>query len=1383
MPRSEQSRRSPDDAVIDVWEETPDAVRRVRERQARVVLDHMFQFVGLLDPDGNLLDANQTALDGAGIRREDITGRPFEHARWWQASREAQAGVREAIRRAARGEFVRYDVDIFGAASGDELITIDFSLVPVRFTPDAEVSYLIAEGRNITEQKLAEAEVARQTAQLQELYERVRALDEVKTDFFANVSHELRTPLALILGPLERLLADESSAAAPYRQDLEVAQRNARTVLKHVNDLLDISKLEAGRMAASYRRSDLATLISRSAGHFDGLAAERGLDLRLDLPPQLPVEVDVEKLERVLLNLLSNAVKFTPDGGTVAVHLRTRGAGTERALAVVSVEDSGPGVPESQREVIFERFRQAEGGAKRRFGGTGLGLAIARDFVQLLGGDIRVGESALGGAAFVVELPLKAPTGVEVADGGEEHDSDALSEMSSPAAGARAMVEELRPERSVARRVVRRQGRPLVLVVEDNPDLNAFIADVVGERYDVAVAGDGAEGLGAALQLRPDLILSDVMMPRMDGAELLSEVRRRPELDGTPFLLLSAKADEDLRVRLLREGAQDHITKPFSPAELIARIDLHLRSARREGGLSALLVLAPDGTLLRGNAALTSVLASATAGGAIGAAAPGRPDLFAALHADSARSLSEALHEMREGSRDPVRLTVRLNAGEQAERQLLLVAVPVHDPAGRLRHVTGSLVDITEQQLTAVAPLHAALAAAHVGTWVEDGYGSVTWSVEQRHILGVAQEAPASRELLTSVTVPEDRDLVASEVQRCREAHGSLVTEFRVVRPDGSERRLLSVAQAGGAGSGAAGEAAAAVRGILTDVTEQRQAERARAELAHKDRLAGLRAHELQRATAALSQAVTAEDVVAVLDQRVAALLDVRLSAVLLHDTASGAFQAVARTTAAVREQWQGLGLPLEALDRAGTAATWSVSRDTGDALPWLSLPLHGGHDLRGIWLLGWDAPRRLSAEDLTTLQTLADLAAQALERAQLYENQRDVAQALQKGLLPATLPEVPGIRVAARYQPSARGAEVGGDWYDVIPLPTGRVGLVIGDVEGHSTAAAAVMGQVRNALRAYAIEGHPPAGVLERVNRLLDNLGIEELVSCCYVELSPVDSTATVVLAGHPAPLLVESVGETAVLEVEPNLILGIDPAAVFEETTVLLKPGSTLVLYTDGLTDLPGNGDRDPLDAMLTAAGAVDAAEVVATGGARGGSSDDEGADTDQLVDRLLATRADGCLVDDIALLAVTLPGSGMATVAQDDRRVSRWLPLDPTSAGAARRFVADVLPQWELPDLTDSVSLLVSELVTNAVLHTTGDVEVAMQHLPDRLRVEVSDESERLPAPRSADEEDTGGRGLLILEVLAQDWGIDLRGAGKAVWFEIATGPDVEPVLGRV
>lgn len=393
--------------------------------------------------------------------------------------------------------------------------------------------------------------------ELEALTEQLKELDQLKTQSFANVSHELRTPLALITGPVERLLG-EGRLTEGQRRDLEVVDRNAHLLLKHVNDLLDISKLEAATMEVEYAEIDLSQLLRRVGSHFDSLAEERRIDFTVETPPSVRAQADSEKIQRVLLNLLSNAFKFTPDGGSVGMLLRTDG---ERA--VIEIRDSGPGVRPELREAIFERFRQGEGGSTRRFGGTGLGLAIAREFVELHHGDIVVGEAAEGGALFRIRLPLLAPGGVDVRSG--EAGGDGVREM------ARQIAVELRPEDARLGATSTGTEGPVVLVVEDNPEMNRFISETLGSRYRVVSVFDGKEGMRRALELRPDLIITDVMMPELSGDQLVREVRSHPELESVPVVVLTAKADEGLRVRLLREGAQDYLAKPFSAEELEAR--------------------------------------------------------------------------------------------------------------------------------------------------------------------------------------------------------------------------------------------------------------------------------------------------------------------------------------------------------------------------------------------------------------------------------------------------------------------------------------------------------------------------------------------------------------------------------------------------------------------------------------------------------------------------------------------------------------------------------------------------------------------------------------------------------------------------------------------
>ncbi|WP_170162380.1 ATP-binding protein [Caldimonas tepidiphila] len=544
--------------VREVELDPADPPQRHREKLARIVLDEMYQFVALLDPQGTLLEVNRAALEGAGIRLDAIQDKPFWEARWWTVSQETQQQLRRAVERAAAGEFVRYDVEVYGQAAGEETIVIDFSLNPVR-DRDGRIVFLLPEGRNITEKKKAEAEIARKNEELQGLLARVRELDEIKSQLFANISHELRTPLALILGPAETMLAGREPITPLQRRDLGVIRRNASTLLKLVNDLLDVAKLDAGKMELRYVRLDAAGFARSVASHFEALAASRGIAFVVDAQGPVEAELDPEKLERVLLNLLSNAFKFTPEGGRVKLRVAAEDEGLR-----ISVQDSGPGVPAAARQAIFERFRQAEGGTTRRFGGTGLGLAITRDFVQLHGGSIAVADAPGSGALFIVHLPLHAPEGTEVRSGLR----DADREESPSLAGT---LEELLPARPAQAPGAARAGRPNVLVAEDNPELNRFITECLGEDFNVATAFDGQEALEKLLESPPDLLVTDIMMPRLSGDGLVAELRRRRHLDAVPVLVLSAKADDALRNRLLREGAQDYVTKPFSAEELRAR--------------------------------------------------------------------------------------------------------------------------------------------------------------------------------------------------------------------------------------------------------------------------------------------------------------------------------------------------------------------------------------------------------------------------------------------------------------------------------------------------------------------------------------------------------------------------------------------------------------------------------------------------------------------------------------------------------------------------------------------------------------------------------------------------------------------------------------------
>ena len=391
-----------------------------------------------------------------------------------------------------------------------------------------------------------------------QLLEQAQELDKLKSQFFANVSHELRTPLTLILGPVSRRLS-RLDLESEDRQELELIERNARLLYRHITDLLDVARIEARRMNLRYAEVDLAEIIRVGASHFESLAHERNVRLATHAETPVSAQLDPEKILRILLNLLSNAFKFTPLGGAVTVALEQRGSD-----AIITVQDTGPGIPGAMREVVFERFRQVEGGTERPHGGTGLGLAIVKEFVELHKGKVLLGEAPGGGALFTIELPLHAPAGVEVA--AEPGPLDETLALQAP--------EELRRHAKAERVGATCDAKDsLILVVEDNPDMQEYVRSILNGQHRVVTAANGREGLQMLRAETPDLVICDIMMPVMNGEQMVVEMRRDKALDNIPVLMLTAKADDALRLRLLERFVQAYLEKPFMTGELLARVE------------------------------------------------------------------------------------------------------------------------------------------------------------------------------------------------------------------------------------------------------------------------------------------------------------------------------------------------------------------------------------------------------------------------------------------------------------------------------------------------------------------------------------------------------------------------------------------------------------------------------------------------------------------------------------------------------------------------------------------------------------------------------------------------------------------------------------------
>ncbi|WP_250027224.1 SpoIIE family protein phosphatase [Paractinoplanes maris] len=839
--------------------------------------------------------------------------------------------------------------------------------------------------------ELATAQISRAVGNLR-AYEQERAravelaaLDRAKTNFFSNVSHEFRTPLTLILGPLEDLL-DDPELPAGQRERLMTMQRNGLRLLKLVNTVLDFSRLESGRLRAAYRPTDLADYTARLASTFRSAAERAGLELTVDAPPlPAPVHVDREMWEKIVLNLLSNAVKFTPHG-RVTVRVRAADRGAE-----LSVHDTGVGIPADQLPLLFDRFHRVTGAWSRSHEGTGIGLALVRELAELHGGSAGAESEPGQGSVFTVTVPFGTAhlPADRIAQGGERP---------APAIDARPYVEEAEhwwtgdepPLPFAADTTGRPRGR--ILLVDDNADLRDHLARLLRPIWDVTTAVDGRAALDLAGQHDFDLVLTDVMMPRLDGFGLIAALRADERTREVPIVVLSARAGEEASSEGLAAGADDYLVKPFSARDLTARVraNLDLGQARRE---------------------IISRLR-------------GLVDTAAAVN------------------------TVR---------------------------TTAEVLDV---------------AAQHV------------------------------REMTTAgrvvITVPGAR----AEVD------------------GGADHR-------------------------------------------------------------------TRPEVV--------------------------------------------LPLPDTAGATVGELRVWASPQGTPEP---------------------------------AVLTQLARLIGLRLENARLYEAEHRIASTLQHSLLPETLPRVPGTVVASRYLPGSSEAEVGGDWFDVIAVADDQLFLVIGDVVGKGVQAAAVMGQLRNALRAYILEGFDCGAALTRLNRLVDNLGRRQFATVVCVRFDPRRRRLHYSSAGHPPPVLVPP-GQAGSFLYASALGPPIGALSDVDYPTLAadLPGNSRLLLYTDGLVE-----DRQVgIDAGL--------AELI-------NDAAKPAEHVEDLLDALLTKAARRPRRDDIALLAME---------ATEPRELVLRLPAEPARLSVLRRRLEDFLTGNDVPeaDVFD-LTVAVSEAAANAIEHPIEPAE---------------------------------------------------------------------------
>jgi signal transduction histidine kinase/ligand-binding sensor domain-containing protein/DNA-binding response OmpR family regulator len=391
--------------------------------------------------------------------------------------------------------------------------------------------------------------------------EQLQEMDRMKSRFFANISHEFRTPMTLILGPLEKWFARMTDEEA--RRDFSIMRRNVQRLQRLINQLLDLSRLEARKMELRPTTLDLLRLVNRCFQSFESQAKIKAIQFHLESSePQVLARIDPDKMENIIYNLLSNALKFTPIGGKVAVQLAT----VQNPAAVeIRVRDTGIGIPGEQLEQIFNRFYQVDDSFVRTHEGSGIGLSLAKELVELHGGSISVNSEPGVGSVFIVRLPVGK---IDLTEMKPEVTPEIASEAAEPILG-------------FAEPNAVPGGKPLVLIVEDNTDLRRFICEILRPNYLLLEAADGVEGLARAQAKVPDLIVSDVMMPRMDGFQLCEKLKTDEITSHIPVILLTARANRESKLAGLETGADDYLIKPFDAEELRVRIK-NLITQRRQ---------------------------------------------------------------------------------------------------------------------------------------------------------------------------------------------------------------------------------------------------------------------------------------------------------------------------------------------------------------------------------------------------------------------------------------------------------------------------------------------------------------------------------------------------------------------------------------------------------------------------------------------------------------------------------------------------------------------------------------------------------------------------------------------------------------------------------
>ncbi|MFD9375041.1 SpoIIE family protein phosphatase [Streptomyces sp. NPDC059999] len=1037
--------------------------------------------------------------------------------------------------------------------------------------------------------------------------EELAELDRAKTAFFSNISHEFRTPLTLIMGPVDELRERLADADAGVREELEVVHRNGLRLGKLVNTLLDFSRIEAGRMQAGYEPVDLAEVTGELASVFRSAVDRAGLDFRVDCPPlPEPVFIDRSMWEKVVLNLLSNALKFTFDG-SIGISV-----GTEDGAAVVTVVDTGIGVAAQEMPRLFERFHRIENARSRSNEGSGIGLALVKELVGLHGGEISATSTEGRGTRFTIRLPFGSahlPADAVLAEGGDG---------AAPFATAPFVQEALRwlpGEQTAATSPVvtgieesidgPAHGPALpvhVLVADDNADMREYLSRLLlGAGYQVSTVDDGRQALRAVRAKAFDLVVSDVMMPHLDGLALVAALRADPRTASVPVLLLSARAGQEASIEGLQAGADDYLVKPFAAADLLARVRANIELARLRNHHArwrtalvdslqeAFFVCDEDGAVIEINAAFTDILGYGPEGLPYRPIHPWWPD--AGTDAEAHRQVSEAFALLLGSTKGSYTIPITHRDGHR----LWATATfnQVDDPDTGRRVTVGTFRDVTAEH----------------------------YAIQRESALAALATC-----LSRATSLPEALTGALDELKKLWRARSVLAAVF-----DHGDEPTLTSTDASLAWS----QLPAARRGMLQDLRQ------------------------------------------------------------------GPILTPVADHT--------GAGILLEFPE--GPLVLWM---DLGENRPF-------------------------TGEDQLLLSLLAGHLAQGLNRAHQFDQQRETAIALQRAILgPSRLPD----GFAVRYEPATRPLEVGGDWYDTVTLPDGRIGIVVGDCVGRGLEAASVMGQLRSACRALLLQDASPAQTLMALDQFAAGVPGAVCTTVFCGVLNAETGQLTYSSAGHPPGILVQPDGATRLLEDGRSLPLAVRPGNQRPEGSCTIPARSTLLLYTDGLVERR----RRPLSA-----GIDQASEAL-----------QDGRDTsvDDLATHVMSRLApvDG-YDDDVALLLYRHPAP-----------LEMSFPAESSQLAPVRKTLRGWLAQCDLPPTTvQNVLVAAGEACANAIEHGHRDapgetIYFRAEAYVDNLHLTVADTGHwKAPQPELNTHR---GRGMGLMRALMQQVTITPGPSGTTV-----------------